>query len=60
PPRPHREKDEVDYVSLRMYCPVKEAGIVVGKKGEKITHIREKAGVRIHVSETSRACPSGS
>ncbi|KAM9894201.1 hypothetical protein OXX69_011441, partial [Metschnikowia pulcherrima] len=57
PAQAHREKDEVDYVSLRMYCPVKEAGIVVGKKGEKITHIREKAGVRIHVSENVKSVP---
>ena len=57
PAQAHREKDEVDYVLLRMYCPVKEAGIVVGKKGEKITHIREKAGVRIHVSENVKSVP---
>ncbi|GEQ70843.1 hypothetical protein JCM33374_g4523 [Metschnikowia sp. JCM 33374] len=53
----HRDKDDPDHVSMRMYCPVKEAGTVVGKKGEKITHIREKANVRIYVSENLKNVP---
>lgn len=53
----HREKEDPTYVSFRMYCPVKEAGIIVGKKGEKINHIREKANVSINVSENLRNMP---
>ncbi|OBA22495.1 hypothetical protein METBIDRAFT_40296 [Metschnikowia bicuspidata var. bicuspidata NRRL YB-4993] len=53
----HREKEDLDHVYLRMFCPMKEAGVVVGKKGERITHIREKAGVRIQVSENLKNVP---
>ncbi|KAG2734091.1 hypothetical protein G9P44_003616 [Scheffersomyces stipitis] len=54
----HRERDsDPTYVSIRMYCPVKEASCIVGKKGEKINHIREKASVRINVSENLKNVP---
>lgn len=54
----HREKEgDPTYVMFRMYCPVKEASTVVGKKGEKINHIREKANVRINVSENLKNVP---
>lgn len=53
----HRERDDPTYVSFRMYCPVKEASTIVGKKGEKINHIREKANVRINVSENLKNVP---
>lgn len=54
----HREREsDPTYVMLRMYCPVKEASTVVGKKGEKINHIREKANVRINVSENLKNVP---
>lgn len=53
----HRERDDPTYVSFRMYCPVKEASSIVGKKGEKINHIREKANVRINVSENLKNVP---
>lgn len=54
----HREKEgDPTYVSFRMYCPVKEASAIVGKKGEKINHIRDKAGVRINVSENLKNVP---
>lgn len=53
----HREKTDSTSVAIRMYCPVKEAAAVVGKKGEKITHIREKANVRVYVSENLKNVP---
>lgn len=53
----YREKEDATTVSLRMYCPVKEAGVIVGKKGETITHLREKANVRINVSENLKNVP---
>lgn len=54
----HREKEgDPTYVMFRMYCPVKEASSVVGKKGEKINHIRDKASVRINVSENLKNVP---
>lgn len=54
----HREKEsDPTYVLFRMYCPVKEASCIVGKKGEKINHIREKANVRINVSENLKNVP---
>lgn len=53
----HKKDDESFNVSVRMYCPVKEAAAIVGKRGEKITHIREKANVRIYVSENLKNVP---
>lgn len=54
----HREKEsDPTYVLFRMYCPVKEASTIVGKKGEKINHIRDKANVRINVSENLKNVP---
>lgn len=52
-----REREDSSTVSLRMYCPVKEAGLIVGKKGETISHLREKANVRILVSENLKNVP---
>lgn len=51
-----KEKDST-YVLFRMYCPVKEACYIVGKKGEKINHIRDKANVRINVSDNIKDVP---
>jgi len=54
----HRERDnDPTYVLLRMYCPVKEASTIVGKRGDKINHIREKANVRINVSDNLKDIP---
>ncbi|KAG7195809.1 uncharacterized protein KQ657_002194 [Scheffersomyces spartinae] len=54
----HREKEnDPTYVSFRMFCPVKEASTIVGKRGEKIHHIREKANVRIYVSDNHKNNP---
>lgn len=53
----HKKDDDSYSVSVRMYCPVKEAAAIVGKKGEMITHIREKANVRIYVSENLKNVP---
>jgi poly(rC)-binding protein 2/3/4 len=54
----HRERDnDPTYVLLRMYCPVKEASAIVGKRGDKINHIREKANVRINVSDNLKDIP---
>lgn len=53
-PVPNHQADrELDptYVSFRMYCPVKEASYVIGKRGDMINHLREKASARIQVSE---------
>lgn len=49
----HQAERELDptYVSFRMYCPVKEASFVIGKRGDMINHLREKANARIQVSE---------
>lgn len=52
-----RVDDEDTTLSLRMHCPVKEAGIIVGKKGDTISHIREKANVRVYVSENLKNVP---
>lgn len=52
----HAEKDP-SYVLFRMYCPIKEASIAVGKKGDTIKHLREKANVRIDVSENLKNTP---
>ncbi|EMG50322.1 RNA binding protein, putative [Candida maltosa Xu316] len=53
----HRDKDDPTFVQIRMYCPVKEASTIVGKKGETINHLREKASVRITVSENLQGVP---
>lgn len=52
-----RTDDEDTTVSVRMLCPVKEAGIIVGKKGDTISHIREKANVRVYISENLKNVP---
>ncbi|GMM36160.1 Pbp2 protein [Saccharomycopsis crataegensis] len=43
--------DDPTYVHFRMLCPVKEAGLIVGKGGEKISYIKERSGARVNVSE---------
>jgi heterogeneous nuclear rnp K-like protein 2 len=54
----HRERDnDPTYVQIRMYCPVKEASTIVGKKGDTINHIRDKANVRINVSDNLKDIP---
>lgn len=54
----HRERDnDPTYVQIRMYCPVKEASTIVGKKGDTINHIRDKANVRINVSDNIKDNP---
>lgn len=52
-----RLDDEETNLSIRMLCPTKEAGIIVGKKGDTITHIRQKANVRVYVSENLKNVP---
>lgn len=47
-------KDDPTYVHFRMLCQVKEAALVVGKGGEKISHIKETSNTRINVSENIR------
>ncbi|KAF6070703.1 KH domain family protein [Candida albicans] len=49
--------DDPTFIQLRMYCPVKEASTIVGRKGETINHLREKANVRITVSENLKGVP---
>lgn len=54
----HREKEsDPTYIAIRMYCQVQEASLIVGKGGEKIRHIREKANVRMDVSENLKNVP---
>ena len=53
----HRDRDDPTFIQLRMYCPVKEASTIVGRKGETINHLREKANVRITVSENLKGVP---
>lgn len=43
--------DDPTTVHFRMLCPVKEAGLIVGKGGEKINYLKGKSGARINVSE---------
>ncbi|KAI5963229.1 PBP2 [Candida pseudojiufengensis] len=50
-----KEKDSD--ISFRMLCPVKEASTIVGKQGSKINHLREKAAVRIQVSDNLKGIP---
>ncbi|KAI5950669.1 PBP2 [Candida theae] len=53
-----KEQDsDTSQVSFRMYCPVKEAGTIVGKQGAKIHHLREKANVKIHISDNLKDVP---
>lgn len=52
-----RDKEDPNLNLVRMLCPVKEAGAIVGKKGEKISHLREKANVRIYISENLKNVP---
>lgn len=46
--------DDPTYVHFRMLCQVKEAALVVGKGGEKISHIKETSNTRVNVSENIR------
>lgn len=45
------------YVRFRMYCSVKGASLVVGKKGETIRHLRENSNARIDVSDNLQGVP---
>lgn len=53
----HSEREEINQISVRMLVPVKEAGIIVGKKGDTISHLREKANVRINISDNLKDVP---
>lgn len=55
-PVAHKDSDPT-YVLFRMYCQVKEASTIVGKRGDTINHIREKANVRINVLENLKNVP---
>lgn len=58
-PVAHQQDRDQDptYVSLRMYCPVKEASFVIGKRGDMINHLREKSSTRINVSDNIKDVP---
>lgn len=43
--------DDPTYVCFRMLCLAKEAGLIVGKRGETINHIKSASGARLQVSE---------
>lgn len=49
-----QNNDDPTYVHFRMLCHFKEAALVVGKGGEKISHIKETSTTRINVSENIR------
>ncbi|KAI5957882.1 PBP2 [Candida margitis] len=54
----HKENEsDPSFVSFRMYCPVKEASTIVGKQGAKINHLREKANVKIQISDNLKGVP---
>ena len=53
----HRERDDPTFVLFRMFCPVKEASGIVGRRGDTINHIRDKSNVRISVSENLKGVP---
>lgn len=46
-----------DYIHLRMLCLVKQASMVVGPGGEKISRMKEKTNTRINVSDNIRGVP---
>lgn len=52
-----RDKEDPNQSLARILCPVKEAATIVGKKGEKIAHLREKSNVRIYISENIKGVP---
>ncbi|SCU96967.1 LAMI_0F08394g1_1 [Lachancea mirantina] len=43
-----------DYIHLRMLCLVKEASMIVGPGGEKITRMKAESNTRINVSDNIR------
>lgn len=47
----NKAADDPTYLCLRMLCLAKEAGLVVGKGGEKINHIRAASGTKIKLSD---------
>ncbi|AMD21293.1 HER014Wp [Eremothecium sinecaudum] len=53
PPTNH----SIDYVSMRMLCLVKQASMIVGPKGERISRIKEETKTRINVSENIKNVP---
>lgn len=44
-------EDSKDYIHMRMLCLVKEASIVVGHKGERISRIKKETETSINVSQ---------
>ncbi|AAS53354.1 AFL018Cp [Eremothecium gossypii ATCC 10895] len=46
-----------DYIHMRMLCLVKDASMVVGHKGERISRIKLETGTRINVSENIKNVP---
>lgn len=56
---PERNDPDVlqQVLEMRMYCSFREAGTIVGKKGETITRLRVKAEVSIQLSDNIQALP---
>ncbi|KAM3159725.1 PBP2-like protein [Lachancea thermotolerans] len=46
-----------DYIHLRMLCLVKQASMIVGPGGEKISRMKEETNTRINVSDNIRGVP---
>ncbi|SCW00542.1 LAFE_0C06480g1_1 [Lachancea fermentati] len=46
-----------DYIHLRMLCLVKQASMVVGPGGEKISKMKSETNTRINVSDNIRGVP---
>ncbi|SCU81280.1 LAFA_0C03796g1_1 [Lachancea sp. 'fantastica'] len=52
-----QESDIKDYIHLRMLCLVKQASMIVGPGGEKISKMKAETNTRINVSDNIRGVP---
>ncbi|SCU83990.1 LAME_0C07690g1_1 [Lachancea meyersii CBS 8951] len=52
-----RDADTKDYIHLRMLCLVKQASMIVGPGGEKISKMKTETNTRINVSDNIRGVP---
>lgn len=52
-----RDGPNANFVHIRMLCPMKEASIIVGPKGETIQYIKNSTSTKINVSANLRDVP---
>ncbi|CEP64814.1 telomere maintenance protein PBP2 LALA0_S13e03598g [Lachancea lanzarotensis] len=52
-----QDSDIKDYIHLRMLCLVKQASMIVGPGGEKISKMKAETNTRINVSDNIRGVP---